>query len=52
MTILADSLDRVVMELYNRPDEMKTEFSNLHPLTFHVAFVSAYAQEDSLWRME
>jgi hypothetical protein len=48
MTFLADSTGRVFIELYHRPDEMITEFSKQHPLTFHVAFVSENAQEDRL----
>ncbi|MFH6602709.1 VOC family protein [Maribacter algicola] len=46
MTFLADSSDRVIMELYHRPDESITDFANQHPLTFHVAFISENAQED------
>lgn len=48
MTFLADSSDRVIMEVYHRPDEIITEFSKQHPLTFHVAFVSENAPEDRL----
>lgn len=46
MTFLADSSDRVVMELYYRPDEHITNFKTQHPLTFHVAFVSENAEQD------
>ena len=46
MTFLADSSNRVVMELYYRPDELITNFVQQHPLTFHVAFVSENAQKD------
>jgi len=46
MTFLADSTDRVVIEFYKREDELAEDFSNRHPLTFHVAFVSENAEED------
>jgi predicted enzyme related to lactoylglutathione lyase len=46
MTFLADSTDRVVIEFYKREDELAEDFSNSHPLTFHVAFVSENADED------
>lgn len=46
MTFLADSSDRVVMELYYRPDEAITDFKKQHPLTFHVAFVSTEVEAD------
>lgn len=46
MTFLADSTDRVVIEFYKREDESAEDFSNRHPLTFHVAFVSENAEED------
>ncbi|MBM1105576.1 VOC family protein [Aurantibacter crassamenti] len=48
MTFLADSTGRVVVELYHRPDETITDFTDKHPLIFHVAFVSENAQEDRL----
>jgi len=48
MTFLADSSGRVIIEVYYRPDEIITVFSEKHPLTFHVAFVSENAQEDRL----
>ncbi len=47
MTFLADSSDRVIMELYQRADAMMTNFTIQHQLTFHVAFVSENAQKDS-----
>lgn len=46
MTFLADSSGRVMMELYHRPDETIPDFSQQHPLTFHVAFVSENADKD------
>lgn len=46
MTFLADSTDRVVIEFYKREDELAEDFSNKHPLTFHIAFVSENAEED------
>ena len=46
MTFLADSGGRVILELYQRPDAMMTNFSGQHQLTFHVAFVSHNAQKD------
>ncbi|MGI9550412.1 MAG: VOC family protein [Aurantibacter sp.] len=48
MTFLADSSDRVILELYHRPDEAITDFTLQHPLTFHLAFVSEKAEEDRL----
>lgn len=48
MTFLADSSNRVILELYHRPDERITNFAEQHPLTFHVAFVSENAKEDRL----
>ncbi len=47
MTFLADSSNRVIMELYQRPDAMMTNFTIQHQLTFHVAFVSENAQKDN-----
>lgn len=46
MTFLADSSDRVIMELYQKPDQQMLDFANMHPLTFHMAFISENAQED------
>jgi len=46
MTFLADSSNRVILELYQRSDEMMTNFVTQHPLTFHLAFVSENAQFD------
>ncbi|WP_339626882.1 VOC family protein [uncultured Maribacter sp.] len=46
MTFLADSTHRVVIEFYKREDELAEDFSNRHPLTFHVAFVSENAEKD------
>ncbi|MFX0555659.1 VOC family protein [Maribacter sp. CXY002] len=46
MTFLADSTNRVVLELYSRNDAYATDFGAQHPLTFHVAFVSDNAEED------
>lgn len=48
MTFLADSNDRVVVEIYYRPDETITDFTSQHPLTFHVAFVSENAEADKV----
>jgi len=47
MTFLADSSDRVILELYQRSDALMTNFEMQHQLTFHVAFVSENAQKDS-----
>ena len=47
MTFLADSGGRVILELYQRPDAIMTNFKTQHQLTFHVAFVSENAQLDS-----
>ena len=46
MTFLADSTHRVVIEFYKREDELAEDFSNRHPLTFHVEFVSENAEKD------
>ncbi|MCJ7467488.1 MAG: VOC family protein [Maribacter sp.] len=46
MTFLADSSQRVFLELYHRPDEEHTDFSSQNPLTFHLAFVSTNAEFD------
>ena len=46
MTFLADSSGRVIIEFYKREDEMSQDFKELHPLTFHVAFVSENAELD------
>ncbi|MEM9143314.1 MAG: VOC family protein [Bacteroidota bacterium] len=46
MTFLADGSGRVMMELYQRPDEAKIDFGKKHPLTFHLAFISRNAFED------
>lgn len=47
MHFLADDSGRVVMELYQRSDAVSVDFRQQHPLTFHVAFVSKNAQQDS-----
>lgn len=47
MTFLADSSDRVVLELYQKSEETMTNFQSQHPATFHVAFVSENAKKDS-----
>jgi len=46
MNFLADSSGRVIIEFYHRPDAVITDFTQQHPLTFHVAFVSENAQMD------
>jgi len=46
MTFLADSSGRVILELYHRPDEDITDFTQQHFLTFHLAFVSEHAEDD------
>lgn len=46
MTFLADSSGRVIMEFYSREDAVMQQFDQLHPLTFHVAFVSDSAETD------
>lgn len=46
MTFLADASDRVILELYHRPDEAITDFTQQHFLTFHLAFVSENAEAD------
>ncbi|MEA1786499.1 VOC family protein [Arenibacter sp. GZD96] len=47
MTFLADTSGRVVLEVYHRADAPLTDFSQQHPLVFHLAFVSEKAQADS-----
>jgi predicted enzyme related to lactoylglutathione lyase len=46
MTFLADGSDRVVIEFYSRNDAAMQDFRQLHPLTFHMAFVSENAEKD------
>jgi len=46
MTFLADGSGRVIMEFYSRDDAPMLEFAQVHPLTFHVAFVSEDAETD------
>ncbi|MEO9510879.1 MAG: VOC family protein [Flavobacteriaceae bacterium] len=46
MTFLADSSNRVVLELYQKPDLQIIDFSKIHQLTFHMAFVSENSQKD------
>lgn len=46
MTFLADSSGRVIIEFYQREDELAQDFKQRHPLTFHVAFVSDNAEAD------
>ncbi|MFC4095276.1 VOC family protein [Euzebyella saccharophila] len=46
MTFLADSGGRVFVELYHRPDEAITDFSQQHFLTFHLAMVSENSEAD------
>lgn len=46
MTFLADSSNRVILEIYHRSDEIMTNFETQHPLTFHLAFVSENAESD------
>ena len=47
MTFIADASGRVILELYQRPDALMTNFGRQHQLTFHVAFVSENAEKDS-----
>ncbi|TKD66495.1 VOC family protein [Flavobacterium sp. ASW18X] len=46
MTFLADSADRIVLELYHRPEHKMTDFKKEHHITFHIAFISVNAQQD------
>lgn len=46
MTFLADGSGRVIIEFYQREDELAQDFKQRHPLTFHVAFVSDNAEAD------
>ncbi|MEZ4970841.1 MAG: VOC family protein [Flavobacteriaceae bacterium] len=48
MTFFADTSGRVILELYHRPEEEITDFKTIHPLTFHLAFVSQNAVTDKL----
>ena len=43
---LADSTNRIVVELYANPAGATTDFPFSHPLTFHFAVVSHAARED------
>ena len=43
---LADSANRIVVELYSNPAGATTDFPTSHPLTFHFAVVSHSAPED------
>ncbi|MGC1515003.1 MAG: VOC family protein [Maribacter sp.] len=46
MTFLADATGRVIIEFYTREDALAEDFTQRHPLTFHVAFVSDDAARD------
>ena len=46
MTFLADGSDRVILELYHKPEKAITDFTQQHFSTFHVAFVSNNAVDD------
>ncbi|MBU2948634.1 VOC family protein [Zobellia uliginosa] len=46
MTFLADSTDRVILELYQKEDQPMTNFQKQEPSAFHVAFVSNDAESD------
>jgi len=46
MLFLADSTDRVVCELYYRPDFEIIDYKKQHQLTFHFAFESEDAEAD------
>ena len=46
MTFLADSTDRVIMELYQKEEEPLSNFKERQPATFHIAFVSDDAEAD------
>lgn len=45
-SFLEDGSGRVVLELYQRTDVDCTNFSQQHPITFHIAFVSQDAAAD------
>ena len=46
VTFLEDSGGRVVIEFYQRVDAPAIDYSAVNPLSFHVAFVSAEAEQD------
>ncbi|WP_435135863.1 VOC family protein [Formosa sp. A9] len=52
MTFLADSTNRVVVELYYQPSKPITDFSKEHQLTFHFAFETPNAQADKARLLE
>ena len=46
MTFLADDSGTIMLEIYHNPKAPVLEFTNLHPLVVHLAFVSADPKED------
>lgn len=46
MTFLADDSDTIMLEIYKNPAAPVFEYSRLHPLMLHLAFVSENPQED------
>lgn len=46
MHFLADETGRVIIELYSSPSAEIPDYKKMHPLTFHVAFVSADARAE------
>lgn len=46
MTFLADDSGTIMLEIYKNPKAPVLEFSQLNPLTVHLAFVSENPQED------
>jgi catechol 2,3-dioxygenase-like lactoylglutathione lyase family enzyme len=43
---LADETGRVIIELYSNPAAAMPDYKSMHPLVFHVAFVSTNTQAD------
>ena len=46
MTFLSDDSGTIMLEIYHNPKAPVLEFSKLHPLVVHLAFVSANPKED------
>lgn len=45
---LADDSGNMMMEIYNNPPKEVPDYKNMHPLLFHIAFVSSDPNADSV----
>jgi glyoxylase I family protein len=45
-TFLADESDRVMIEIYNNPEDHVPDYRNMDPLILHLAFVSQDPEKD------